>query len=109
DQLATLQSISADVAAAVDPIALAENVVRELHTRFGYELPSVYLLHPDSTLHLAAQIGYGQPYQTIPVGQGIIGQVLREGKPALVRDAAAQPGFRFADPNVTAEVCVPIL
>ena len=58
DQLTMLQFISADVAAAVDPIALAEHVVRELHDRFGYELPSVYLLHSDGTLHLAAQIGY---------------------------------------------------
>jgi diguanylate cyclase (GGDEF)-like protein/PAS domain S-box-containing protein len=109
DQLALLQSISAEVAAAVDPIALAEHVVSELHARFGYELPSVYLLHGDGSLHLAAQIGYAQPYQTIAAGRGVIGRVLREQTPVLVREVAAEPAFRFADPQVAGEVCVPIL
>ena len=109
DQLAILQSISADVAAAVDPLALAEHVVTELHARFGYELPSVYLLHQDGTLHLAAQIGYAQPYETIPAGEGVIGRVLHDRAPVLVRDVASEPAFRFADPQVAAEVCVPIL
>jgi diguanylate cyclase (GGDEF)-like protein/PAS domain S-box-containing protein len=109
DQLAILQSISADVAAAVDPVALAEHVVSELHARFGYELPSVYLLHGDGSLHLAAQIGYDQPYETIPAGQGVIGRVQREHVPVLVQDVASEPGFYFADPHVAGEACVPIL
>ena len=109
DQLAILQSISADVAAAVDPIALARHVVGELHARFGYELPSVYLLQADGTLRLAAQIGYAQPYETVPAGSGILGRVLRERTPLLVRDVAAEPGFRFAEPDVVGEACVPIL
>jgi diguanylate cyclase (GGDEF)-like protein/PAS domain S-box-containing protein len=108
-QLATLQSISAEVAAAVDPIALAEHVVGELHTRFGYELPSVYLLHADGSLHLAAQIGYGTPYETSPAGRGVVWRVLRERAPVLVRDVAAEPAFCFADPDIAGEVCVPIL
>ena len=109
DQLAILQSISVDVAAAVDPIALAKHVVSELHARFGYELPSVYLLQADGTLELAAQIGYSNAYQTISAGRGIIGSVLRTGRPVLVRDVTTAPEYRFADPEVTAEVCVPIL
>src|SRR5438270_2082285 len=108
DQLTTLQSISADVAAAVDPMALARHVVHELHTRFGYELPSVYLLRPDGSLHLAAQIGYRQQINTIPTGHGILGRVLRERKSVFVRDAASDPDFRYADPDVKSEVCVPI-
>jgi diguanylate cyclase (GGDEF)-like protein/PAS domain S-box-containing protein len=109
DQLATLQSISADVAAALDPIALAENVVKELHTRFGYEQPSVYLLQVDGSLQLAAQIGYAQPYNTIPAGRGVVGRVVRTGEPILITDAATETGFYFADPAVVAEVCVPII
>jgi diguanylate cyclase (GGDEF)-like protein/PAS domain S-box-containing protein len=109
DQLAILQSISADVAAAVDPIALAEHVVGELHARFGYELPSVYLLHSDGSLKLAAQFGYSRPFETIPAGTGVIGRVLRERQPVLVCDVAAEPEFRFADPDVAGEVSVPIV
>ena len=109
DQLAILQSISADVAAAVDPIALARHVVGELHARFGYELPSVYLLQTDGSMRLAAQIGYARPYETIPVGRGVIGRVVHEQTPLLVRDVTAEPAFRFADPEVAGEACVPIL
>jgi diguanylate cyclase (GGDEF)-like protein/PAS domain S-box-containing protein len=109
DQLGILQSISADVAAAVDPTSLAEHVVSELHARFGYEMPSVYLLQKDGSLALAAQIGYAEPYLVVPAGQGVIGQVLREASPVLVRDVDAVPEFQFAEPDVLGEVCVPIL
>ena len=109
DQLATLQSISADVAAALDPLALAEHVVNELHTCFGYELPSVYLLQSDGTLRLAAQIGYREQIERIPAGEGVIGRVLRERASVLVPDAADEPRFRYADADVVAEVRVPII
>jgi len=109
DQLAILQSISADVAAAVDPIALAGHVVNELHARFGYELPSVYLLQPDGQLHLAAQIGYADHFQTIPGGSGVIGRALRERKTLFVRDTTRDPDYRQAAEDVVGEICVPIL
>ena len=109
DQLAILQSISADVAAAVDPIALASHVVNELHTRFGYELPSVYLLQPDGRLRLAAQIGYADHFQIISAGSGIVGRALREREPIFVSDTSKDPDYRQAAEGVVSEICVPIL
>jgi PAS domain-containing protein len=109
-QLAVLQAVSTEVAAALDPGGLAEIVVAQLTDRFGYELPSIYILGSDGDLHLAAQRGYADPIRQIaPGAAGVLGRVMRTLEPALIVDAAREPDFIGATPGVVAEVCVPIL
>lgn len=111
DQLRTLQAVSADVAAAMEPAQLAQRLVGELHNRFGYELPSTYFLDPETgMLRLAAQIGYVNPIVEIPRGRGVAGRVLETGQSYLVRDVRLEPRFVQAPgTHVASEACVPIL
>jgi diguanylate cyclase (GGDEF)-like protein/PAS domain S-box-containing protein len=87
DQLATLQSISADVAAAIDPLVLARHVVQDLHTRFGYKTASVYLLHHDGSLHLAARSGA----QSAPPGEDVLSRLVQTRKGVLEHQRAYVP------------------
>jgi GAF domain-containing protein len=109
NQLAVLQSVSTEVAAALDPVRLAQLVVDELQVRFGYELPSVYFLQPDGKLHLAAQLGYAEPIEELDPSTGVSGRVARTLQPALIHDAAADADFLAATHGLVGEVCVPIL
>lgn len=108
-QLASLQAVSAELAATLDPAALAEIVVRELATRFGYELPSVYFLAADGTLQLAAERGYDRPISTFRPESGVVGRVRRTLAPSLVEDVRADLEYTEAAEGVVAEICVPIL
>ncbi len=102
DQLATLQSVAAEVAVVVDPKGLAQHVARDLHSRLGYELTSVYLPDPDGTLRLVAQVGDRHRDTPISIDGGVVGRVFREQKKALVRAGAA-------DRDVDSEICVPMI
>jgi len=109
EALAMLQAVSAVVAGTLEPGQLAEIVVGELATRFGYELPSVYFLAPDGIMRLAAQRGYDQPIHELRPEQGIVGRVQRTLKPALIQDTQREPDFLCAAEGIVAEACVPIV
>lgn len=109
DQLAAVQTVSTQLASALDPVELATLIVRELHERFGYELPSVYFLRQDGLLHLAAQHGYAQPIEAFAPGRGVVGRVVRTRASALVLDGRRDPDFVVATEGAVAEVCVPIM
>ncbi len=69
--------------------------------------PSLYLIQGDR-LRCQAQRGYWQVLDGIPVSAGVIGRTVRSGTTVVVEDAAADPEFLAAAPNLVHEVCVPI-
>ncbi len=107
--LSTLHIVAAEVAAALDPVHVAQVAVQQLRERFGYELPSVYFLEADGRLHLAAQLGYADPIYEFTTDIGIIGRVARSLQPVLLCDTSRDPEFIAAANGIQAEICVPIL
>lgn len=110
EALATLQDVSTEVAAALEPPSLAELVVRKLYERFSYELPSIYFREEDGLLHLAAQYGYAHPPEILAVMEGsVAGRVGRTLAPILVDDVATASDMVAMAEGVVSDICVPIV
>lgn len=111
EQLATLADfyrISTRLGAHLDEDAILGSVCEELARRFRYAHASVYRLE-GRTLRMAAQVGYEDWFEEVPIEQGIIGRVARTGRPELVPAVRDDPDYLEADPAVTSEACVPLL
>lgn len=67
------------------------------------------LLQVHDRLRCVAATGSWQVYSTVPPETGIVGRVYASGRPAVVADVAADPDYIPVRPDVTGEVCVPVL
>jgi len=87
-----------------------QTVVETLHTTFGYNFVSIYLLD-GNVLRLGAQIGYPLEliYREIPITSGIVGRAVQSAKTEFIPDVRREPGFLRASPEVESEICVPLI
>ena len=94
-----------------------EPVLREVLKHFNSETGTIHRLDaPRQLLHLVAQIGLPPQLldivKTIPVGKGIAGQVVAQGKPVTIcnlqtdTSGIAKPGAKQT--GVGGALCVPI-
>ncbi|WP_243640245.1 diguanylate cyclase [Micromonospora sp. MW-13] len=67
------------------------------------------LLHVPDRLRCVAATGAWQVFSTVPPKAGIVGRVYASGTGATVPDVTADPDYLPVRPDVTAEVCVPVL
>ncbi|GAB3950895.1 hypothetical protein GCM10027614_52020 [Micromonospora vulcania] len=67
------------------------------------------LLHVHDRLRCVAATGAWQVYATVPPSAGIVGRVFTTGTAAAVPDVTADPDYLPVRPDVTAELCVPVL
>lgn len=67
------------------------------------------LLQVHDRLRCVAATGAWQVFSTVPPKTGIVGRVYASGEPATVPDVSADPDYLPVRPDVTAEVCVPVL
>ncbi|WP_088996478.1 GGDEF domain-containing protein [Micromonospora echinaurantiaca] len=67
------------------------------------------LLQVHDRLRCVAATGSWQVFSTVPPQTGIVGRVYESGVTAVVPDVAADPDYLPVRPDVTAEVCVPVL
>jgi diguanylate cyclase (GGDEF)-like protein len=104
----TLHAFSTLLASEHQIDRLLAALVGGLAERFGYRLLGVYLLDGDRLL-LGAQVGYDAPIAEIGLGEGITGEVARQGRPMLVRDGRAHPGFLFAGAQIGSVASVPLV
>ena len=89
--------------------SLLHAIVEETARIFGYSHVSVYLIEGD-TLICQHEIGYGEAtIREIPLSVGVTGTVARTGKPVLLKEISASPEFFAAIPDITSEVCVPLI
>lgn len=82
-------------------------VVDLLATRFDYRFVAIHLVE-GPLMRVAAQRGYGVEISAFDPAVGVIGRVLRSGKPELVPDVLTDPAYQAADPDVRSEVCIPL-
>ncbi len=96
---------------------ISEKILREVLKHFHSETGTIHLLDSEKQmLHLAAQVGLPpqmlEVIKTIPVGKGIAGQVIAQGRPVTICNlqtdtgGVARPGARQA--GVGGALCVPL-
>ena len=105
-ELAILDQIRASIVAQPSLSELLREIVEQTAGTLGYQLVSLYLLRGDKLL-LQHQAGHTNLSATMSWNEGILGQVIHSGQPALLHDIAAEQGDP-ATPQVRSSVCVPI-
>ena len=114
-QLAAANALGARVAAMTDVDEILDAAVDELHRAFGYFCVAMICLRDDGMVEAAAL--RGAPFLRLlerswsqPREVGLIGRCLRERRPVLANDVAAEPDYN-APPetaDVHSELVVPL-
>ncbi|MBI9045629.1 MAG: GAF domain-containing protein [Anaerolineaceae bacterium] len=115
-QLALVQSVSAQIANIINIDELASLVTQLVQKNFEYYYVGVYSLEPDQDilkLRASATLKNGQedqPNFTIRMGQGCIGLVAESGEEILVQDTSNDKRFRYTAqlPETRSEMALPI-
>ena len=102
EQIGRLLSIAGPTDAALGA------VVDQLVERFEYRYVSIYLVDGEE-LVLGAQRGYATPIGRFTATRGVMGRVWRTHETAWIGEAASDPDFVAADPEITCEISVPLL
>jgi diguanylate cyclase (GGDEF)-like protein len=107
-QLAAVESVGRLLAREGPTSETLDQMIGQLERTFGYKYPSVYLWDGHA-LQLGAQRNYRFPIQTVTPDKGVIGRIVRTGKPAFLPDARSDPDFLSGDPEVASEIGIPLL
>ena len=108
-QLSGLEDVSRLLASAGPTRAALARVTDVLVERFSYRYVSIYIARPDGVLELGAQRGYASAIETLDVSRGIVGRVMRHGRPELIRDVSQDPDYVAADPRVISGMAAPLI
>lgn len=112
DQLTTLFALGREVASVLDLDDLLQKIPELIARLIKFRAFAVYLLDPKrNELTIAYSIGYPESVARtlrVPVGQGLVGAAVAEGKPLLVNDVHADPRYFEAVPGSDAELVVPL-
>ncbi len=107
-ELALLDQVRTVVTEELDLVVVFRTVVQAIAYTFGYTQVSLYLCEGD-VLALQHQVGYDRVFDRIPIQGGIMGRVIRTGRPVLLTDVGSDPDFIAAIDGIVSEVCVPLL
>ncbi|HUF06475.1 MAG TPA: diguanylate cyclase [Candidatus Binatia bacterium] len=107
-QIAGVEAIGRILAADGPTEQALEGIVDRISGEFGYQHVSIYL-GDEAKVRLGAQRGYGELIESFDGERGIVGRVMRTGRPAFVRDVNADPDYWALHDDVTSEICVPLL
>jgi signal transduction histidine kinase len=105
-ELALLDQIRTSIVAQPSLTELLREIVEQTAGTFGYPFVSLYLLRGDKLL-LQHQVGHTTLSATISWNDGILGQVIHSGQPALLRDMVAEQDDQVTT-LVRSSLCVPI-
>ncbi len=118
EDMASLNRIARTVGSSLDLDEVLRRVIAELNRSFRVEAGSILLVDPErNDLYFATTLEGGLERfldVRLPLGVGIVGDVARTGRPALVNDPAADPRFYskissdvgFTTRNI---LCVPLI
>ena len=107
-ELRLLHEVRKMLLGVYDLAEIYQTAVISISSVFGFGLVSVYQLYEDG-LHMQAQVGYEEYYETIPVGRGVNGQVAATGRGVLLTDVSKHANYLKASQAVSSEICVPLL
>ena len=106
-QMAAVEAVGRALAANGPTRAALEEVMDLLVAHFGYRYVSIYTVD-GPTMRLGAQRGYDEVMESFDGSIGVVGRVIRTGKPELVPDVAVDPDYAAANANVRSEVSIPL-
>jgi signal transduction histidine kinase len=107
-EMTLLQNVVGAVARRLEVDAVLTEVTEQLHTSLGFPAVQFFLRQGDEVV-LTRVSG---PHPVAHRGQldrGIVGRVVRTGRPAYVPDVRVDPDYLAALVGTRAEVCVPVL
>lgn len=107
-QVEAVEAVGRALAARGPDTETLDQVMELLRHDLGYTHVSLYLVD-GAVLRLAAQRGYAEPIGTFDGSSGVIGRVFGTHRPELVTDIARDPDFLAPAPEVTSEICAPLL
>ena len=107
-QVEAVEAVGRALAARGPQTDTMDQVMDLLHDILGYTHVSIYLVDGDK-LRLGAQRGYDRPIFVFDGSIGVIGRVIRNRRAELVVDTARDPDFLGAAPEVTSEICAPLI
>ncbi|HEY0409447.1 MAG TPA: GAF domain-containing protein, partial [Candidatus Dormibacteraeota bacterium] len=100
DQLELVHRVSSVLGASPDMDATMDAVLRAMVLVLPFDTASLFLLDHDGHLRICAALGYeldgGDP-RVFPVGSGVVGWVVANRAPALVRDSERDDRFEAFD------------
>lgn len=89
--------------------SVLDRMVREIRDRFSWGGMFVALRQPDGRLEVvAAYASEGAEGATVPEGRGVVGHVVRTGRPYLAPDVAVDPHYMPFHPDTRSEMCAPL-
>ena len=107
-QIAGVEAIGRILSAGGPTPEAFDAVVERISREFGYRYVSIYL-GDEGEVRLGAQRGYEQLVESFDGSSGIVGRVMRSRRPAFVPWVASDPDYWSLNPDVTSEICVPLL
>lgn len=100
DQLELLHRVSSVLGGSPDMDATMDAVLRAMVPVLPFDTASLFLLDRDGHLRVCAALGYeldGRDPRVFPVGSGVVGWVVANRAPALVRDSERDGRFDALD------------
>ncbi len=121
EQLSLVGTVSAQVASVLDVDELAQRVVNNVLSTFGYYYVALFTLEPDQQTLLcrasAGPAGQAEGDRTgevvspsVNLGQGIVGHVAQTGEGILAGDVTRESHYRHVDalPETQSEAALPL-
>jgi signal transduction histidine kinase len=90
---------------------LLERTVETLRRHWGYDVVAIGLVEGDQVVLRAAASKWPLDVplgHTLPVGQGVTGEVVQQGQGLIVGDVSTQPAYRPVAAPVKSEMCCPL-
>ena len=110
--LSTLFELGREVTSVLDLEELLAKIPQLIARLTRFSAFSVYLLDERrQELRIAYAVGYPEevlPGQRLPVGQGVVGAAVEEGRPILVNDIRQEPRYKGPLRNMLSQLAVPM-
>jgi diguanylate cyclase (GGDEF)-like protein len=105
--MAAVEAVGRALTAKGPTQAALEDVMDLLVAHFDYRYVSIYTVD-GPLMRLGAQRGYDDVIESFDGSIGVVGRVMRTGKPELVREVSLDPDYATASADVCSEVSVPL-
>lgn len=116
EQLALVRAITAQITRFTDVISLCHQIAHQIQETFDFYYVGLFEMDKTSgVLRFCASAGkdtpkYHQDFDTIHLGQGIVGNVAQTGQEIVARNVQMEPRYRFSSalPHTLSEAAFPI-
>ncbi len=111
DIVRTLFDLGRRVSSVLDLDELLERIPALIQRLVVFDAFAVYLLDEDrGRLDIAHSVGYPEASRRLqfPVGDGLVGVAVREGRPIRINDVSADPRYMAVVPDMGSELVVPL-